>query len=178
MKKAIFIFLLAINITPAQANEVGGWVKVSASGAVISGTIVCTPDVCGDPNSPFSKDTLGAGESYVQIVQASSTGNVAGPSVPTETHNQTVTVKVNAETNLATIVRKSVEQVSPGIIVIKQEETNYNNEEFTPKTVAKEATIKVEETAVVEDPAFLNWLNLLNQWLFDLFTNFTLAWTL
>jgi hypothetical protein len=178
MKKAILIFLFAINITPAHANEIGGWVKVNANGAVISGTIVCTPDVCGDPNSEYSKDTLLPGESYVQIVRATSDGNVAGPNVPLENNNQIVTVKANAENNLATIVRKSVEEVSPGITVIKQQETTYDNEQSSAKIIAKEASIKIEQIVIKEDPSFLNWLNVLNQLLFDWLTNFTWAWDL
>jgi hypothetical protein len=177
MKKAIFIFLLALNITPAYANEVGGWVKVNASGAVVSGTIVCTPDVCGDPNSPFSKDTLAAGESYVQIVKANSAGNVAGPSEPTP--EQKVRVRVNTESNLGVLVATTVQEIAPGVNATTQKVTSYDNEEFTPTTITKETKIDIESpNTIKQDPAFLDWLNLIHQMFIDLFTNFTWAWDL
>jgi hypothetical protein len=80
VKKLIIILLAFANITPAVADQ-GGWVKVNANNQVVSGTIVCTPDVCGDANSPYSKGTLSAGERYVQVTKADTTGNVAGPNV-------------------------------------------------------------------------------------------------
>jgi len=101
MKKALIIFLLLLNITPAYADQ-GGWVKVDASGTIISGTIVCTPDVCGDVNSPYAKATLLPGERYVQITKADPvTNNVAGPNVVAPTPaNTTVVGKVNPVTNV------------------------------------------------------------------------------
>jgi len=61
------------------SDPCGGWVKIDASGLAISGAMVCTPSVCGDPNSLFSRLTLNAGEQYVQQTVADPvTGNVVG----------------------------------------------------------------------------------------------------
>ena len=57
----------------------GGWVKINADGLVISGASVCTPSVCGDSNSVFSRLTLKDGEQWVQQTVADPvTGNVTG----------------------------------------------------------------------------------------------------
>ena len=178
MKKAILIFLLAINITPAYADQ-GGWVMVDASGNVISGTIVCTPDVCGDVNSPYAKATLLPGQRYVQITKADQTGNVAGPNVVAQTApNQTVTAKVDPVTNVATVTTKTVEPLAPGVKVTKETNTTYSVEEPTTTSV-KAPVIEIKEPEVVkEDPAFLDWLNLVHQMFMELFTNFTWAWDL
>ena len=49
-----------------ESDPCGGWVKIDASGLAISGGVICTPSVCGDPNSSFSRNTLNAGEEWVQ----------------------------------------------------------------------------------------------------------------
>ena len=57
----------------------GGWVVIDENGTVVSGAQVCTPSVCGDPNSAFSKAVLKPGQRYVQQTYADpNTGNVAG----------------------------------------------------------------------------------------------------
>ena len=179
MKKAILIFLLAINITPAHADQ-GGWVMVDASGKVISGTIVCTPDVCGDVNSPYAKATLQPGQRYVQITKADQTGNVAGPNVVAQTApNQSVSAKVDPVTNVATVTTKTVEPLAPGVSVTKETETTYAVQQPAPVTTVKAPVIEIKEPeAVKEDPAFLDWLDLIHQMFMDLFTNFTWAWDL
>lgn len=179
MKKAILIFLLLGNITPAYADQ-GGWVMVDASGKVISGTIVCTPDVCGDVNSPYAKATLQPGQRYVQITKADQTGNVAGPNVVAQTApNQTVSAKVDPVTNVATVTTKSVEPLAPRVTVVKETETTYAVEQPAPVTTVKAPVLEIEEPeTVVEDPAFLEWLDLVHQMFMDLFTNFTWAWDL
>jgi hypothetical protein len=180
MKKAILIFLLAINITPAHANEVGGWVKVNASGAIISGTSVCTPDVCGDVNSSFSKLTLLPGERWVQITKADTTGNVAGPNVVAQTApNQTVSAKVDPVTNVATVTTKTVEPLAPRVTVVKETETTYAVEQPVPVTTVKAPVIEIKEPETIkEDPAFVDWLALIHDFFQKLFTNFTWAWDL
>jgi hypothetical protein len=179
MKKAILIFLLLGNITPAHADQ-GGWVMVDAGGNVISGTIVCTPDVCGDPNSPYAKATLQPGQRYVQITKADQTGNVAGPNVVAQTApNQTVSAKVDPVTNVATVTTKTVEPLAPRVTVTKETETTYAVEQPVPVTTVKAPVIEVKEPETIkEDPAFLNWLDLIHQMFMDLFTNFTWAWDL
>jgi hypothetical protein len=177
MKKAILIFLLLGNITPAYADQ-GGWVMVDASGKVISGTIVCTPDVCGDPNSPYAKATLQPGQRYVQITKADATGNVAGPNVVAQTApNQTVSAKVDPVTNVATVTTTTVEPLAPRVTVIKEAETIYAVEQPVPITTVKAPVIEiVEPETIKEDPAFLDWLDLINQMFMALFANFSWAW--
>ena len=77
-KKIILGLLIALFPATAQADENGGWVKVDASGVVISQGIVCTQAVCGDPGNDFGKATLQAGQRWVQQTLADPvTGNVA-----------------------------------------------------------------------------------------------------
>ena len=177
MKKAILIFLLLGNITPAHADP-GGWVMVDASGKVISGTIVCTPDVCGDPNSPYSKATLQPGQRYVQITKADETGNVAGPNVTVQTvPNQITSAKVDPVTNVFTMTTTKVEPLAPRVTVVKEIETIYTVEKTTPLTTVKTPVIEIKEPETIkEDPAFIDWLALLNQMFMTLFVNFTWTW--
>ncbi len=56
------------NMTCEPSDPCGGWVKVDASGAVISSAVVCNPSTCGDANSWFSQQTLKNGEQWVQQV--------------------------------------------------------------------------------------------------------------
>jgi hypothetical protein len=177
MKKAILIFFLLANITPAYADQ-GGWVMVDASGKVISGTIVCTPDVCGDPNSPYAKATLQPGQRYVQITKKDETGNVTGPNVVAEpSPNQTVSAKVDPVTNVATVTTTIVEPLAPRVTVIKETETTYAVEQPVPVTTVKAPVIEiVEPETIKEDPAFLDWLDLINQMFMALFANFSWAW--
>jgi hypothetical protein len=177
MKKAIFIFLLLVNITPAHSDE-GGWLKVDANGKVISGTMVCTPEVCGDVNSSFAKLTLLPGQRYVQITKADQTGNVAGPNVVAQTApNQTVSAKVDPVTNVATVTTKTVEPLAPKVVVIKETQTTYAVEQPAPITTIKAPVIEVQEPETIkEDPAFIDWLKLINQMFVTLFVNFTWAW--
>jgi hypothetical protein len=179
MKKAILIFLLLANITPAYADQ-GGWVMVDAGGNVISGTIVCTPDVCGDPNSPYAKATLQSGQRYVQITKADTTGNVAGPNVVAQTApNETVSAKVDPETNVATVTTTIVEPLAPRVTVVKETETTYAVGQPTPVTTVKIPVIEIENPETIkEDPEFIDWLALLNNLFQKLFVNFTWAWDL
>jgi hypothetical protein len=179
MKKAILIFLLLGNITPAHADQ-GGWVMVDAGGKVISGTIVCTPDVCGDVNSPYAKATLQPGQRYVQITKADATGNVAGPNVVAQTApNQTVSAKVDPVTNVATVTTTIVEPLAPRVTVLKETQTTYAVEQPTPVTIVKAPVIEiVEPETIKEDPVFLDWLAMINQLFQKLFINFTLVWEL
>jgi hypothetical protein len=180
MKKAILIFLLLGNITPAYAEEVGGWVKVNASGAIISGTSVCTPDVCGDVNSSFSQLTLLPGERWVQITKADTTGNVAGPNVVAPTApNQTISAKVDPVTNVATITTKTVEPLAPRVTVVKETETTYAVQQPLPVITIKTPVIEIKEPETIkEDPAFIDWLAFINDLFQKLFVNFTWAWDL
>jgi hypothetical protein len=177
MKKAILIFLLLGNITPAHADQ-GGWVMVDANNKVISGTIVCTPDVCGDPNSPYAKATLQPGQRYVQITKADQTGNVAGPNVVAQTApNQTISAKVDPVTNVATVTTTTVDPLAPRVTVIKETETTYAVEQPAPVTTVKTPVIEIKEPETIkEDPEFIEWLDLINQMFMALFANFSWTW--
>jgi hypothetical protein len=177
MKKAILIFLLLGNITPAYADQ-GGWVMVDANNKVISGTIVCTPDVCGDPNSPYAKATLQPGQRYVQITKADQTGNVAGPNVVAQTApNQTVSAKVNPLTNVATVTTTTVDPLAPRVTVVKETETTYAVEQPAPVTTVKTPVIEIKEPETIkEDPEFIEWLDLINKMFMALFANFSWTW--
>jgi len=179
MKKAILIFLLLGNITPAYADQ-GGWVMVDASGKVISGTIVCTPDVCGDANSPYAKATLLPGQRYVQILKADISGNVAGPNVVVETTpNYSISAKVDPVTDIATVTTKTVEPLAPRVTVTKETETIYAVQQPLPVIKIKAPVIEIEEPETIkEDPAFIDWFSLISNLFQKLFTNFTWAWDL
>lgn len=178
MKKVILIFLLALNITPAHAEQ-GGWVKVSAEGKIISGTLVCTPDVCGDVNSVFSKLTLQPGERYVQVTKADATGAVTGPNVLAMPTNHSVSATVNPNTDVATIKTTITEPLAPSVTVVRKIETVYEVEKSAPVTTIKEPVIEiVEPETIKENLEFINWLNLLNDLFQKLFVNFTLVWEL
>ena len=82
----------------------GGWVVVDADGTVVSGAQVCTPSVCGDPNSSFSKSVLKPGQHYVQQTYADpNTGNVAGIG----NNNPGTVLTYNNTTQVFTVTRES-----------------------------------------------------------------------
>jgi hypothetical protein len=140
MKKAILIFLLLANITPAYAEDVAGYVKVDSSGNQIGQVIVCTASVCGDNNSVFAKMTLQPGERYVIQSKADNNGNVAGINPTPDTQ-----LKVNVDTNQFTVVRTA--EITP---VVKKEVTPVANTEPTQPSVIYEpvTTLKVKTTTV------------------------------
>ena len=143
MKKAILIFLLLANITPAYAEDVAGYVKIDAQGNQIGQVIVCTPSVCGDSNSVFSKMTLQPGESYAIQSKADTNGNVAGINPTPETQ-----LKVDVATNQFTVVRTA--EITP---VVKKVEVapvaSTTTEPVEPKvTYTPVTTLKVKTTTV------------------------------
>jgi hypothetical protein len=115
--KKLAIALILLTATPATANDQGAWVKVDANGNAIGGAIVCTPDVCGDSNSPYAKATLQPGEKYVLQTKADTNGNVAGIGA-----QQNAEVKVNLQTNEWTIKQTEVVEV-PRVSVTNTEPT-------------------------------------------------------
>ena len=142
MKKAILIFLLLGNITPAYAEDVAGWVKVDSSGNQIGQVIVCTPSVCGDSNSTYSKMTLLPGEQYVIQSKADTKGNVAGLNPTPETQ-----LKVDVATNQFTVVRTA--EITPVIKKVEVAPVVTTTEPVEP-TVTYEpvTTLKVKTTTV------------------------------
>jgi hypothetical protein len=143
MKKAILIFLLLGNITPAYAEDVAGWVKVDSSGNQIGQVIVCTPSVCGDSNSTYSKMTLLPGEQYVIQSKTDNKGNVAGINPTPETQ-----LKVDVKTNEFTMV--TTQQITP---VVKKEIVPtvqaQSTEETQPTVVDEPVTTMTVKTTTV-----------------------------
>jgi hypothetical protein len=128
------------NITPAHAEEVAGWVKVDSSGNQIGQVIVCTPSVCGDSNSAYSKMTLQPGEQYVIQSKADSKGNVAGINPTPETQ-----LKVDVTTNQFTIVR--TQEITP---VVKKETVAIAPVEQTQPTQPTEPTVTYEPVTTMK----------------------------
>jgi hypothetical protein len=153
MKKAILIFLLLANITPAYAEEVAGWVKVDSSGNQIGQVIVCTPSVCGDSNSAYSKMTLQPGEQYVIQSKADSKGNVAGINPTPETQ-----LKVDVVSNQFTIVRTQeitpvVKKETVAVAPVEQTQPTEPTVTYEPVTTMKVKTTTVETfNPITEQP--------------------------
>ena len=157
MKKIILGVVLSLISTHAWANETtaqGAWVKVDANGNAVGGAIVCSPDVCGDSNSPYAKATLGAGEQYVLQAKADPvTNNVAGIG----NNNLNTQVQVNIPTQEWTITRTHTVTPEVPIIINNQEVISYTvqtKEKFTvdtaPWVAPKEPVINViSDTATV-----------------------------
>ena len=173
MKRLIIILLALTNITPAVADQ-GGWVKVNADNQVISGTMVCTPDVCGDPNSTYSQITLSAGERYVQIASADTTGNVAGPNVvaPT-TANEVVVGRIDPLTGVMTVTTTTEEPFAPGVTVVRESETKFSKNEPAIITNYKELVLKIESVEILrKNERFIEWLNTIRKILKKLYPDF------
>jgi hypothetical protein len=175
MKKLIVILLAFTNITPAVADQ-GGWVKVNASNQVVSGTIVCTSDVCGDVNSPYSKGTLSDGERYVQISKAEITGNVVGPNVVAPTApNEVVVGRVDPVSEVMTVTRTVEETFAPGVTVIKESETKFSVNGPTNVSTEKESVLKIQDPETLrQDPKFIEWIATIRKILERLFRD--LVW--
>ena len=133
------LFLLG-NVPAHASEETGAWVAVDADGNAVGQAIVCTPSVCGDVNSLYSKLTLNAGEKYVLQSKALSDGNVVGVGA-----NQGINfVKVNLQTNVWTT-----------------QQTNYQIDPITTKPVLDPITkekIKVGITVQQFTPNFAPWI--------------------
>jgi hypothetical protein len=173
VKKLIIIFLVFVNITPAVADQ-GGWVKVDANNQVISGTIVCTPDVCGDANSPYSQGTLSAGERYVQIARPDATNNVAGPNViaPT-TPNEVIVGRIDPVTEVMTVTKITEEPFAPGITVVRESNTRYSVNEPTIITTYKDLVLKIENNELLrENERFIEWIKTIRKILEKLYPDF------
>lgn len=175
MKAKLFaaLLLLITGVAPVSAND--AYIKVDANGKAIGGAIVCTADVCGDPNSTYSKLTLQPGERYVlQFKGDPVTGNVAG--IPATDPN--VTLKVNAQTNewtktttiplpepttvivnqapITVTAVQTEEKWNPTVVEVKATPTPTPTVTITPKptptptaTTTETATVTVVDTATV-----------------------------
>lgn len=175
MKAKLFAtsLLVIAGLTPASAND--AYIKVDANGKAIGGAIVCSADVCGDPNSVYSKLTLQPGERYVlQFKGDPVTGNVAG--IPATDPN--VTLKVNTQTNewtktttiplpepttvivnqapITVTAVQTEEKWNPTVVEVKPTPTPTPTVTITPKptptptaTTTETATVTVVDTTTV-----------------------------
>jgi hypothetical protein len=173
VKKLIIILLAFVNITPAVADQ-GGWVKVNANNQVVSGTIVCTPDVCGDANSPYSKGTLSAGERYVQVTKADTTGNVAGPNVVAPTaSNEVVVGTIDPATQAMTVTRTVEEPFAPGVTVVRESNTRFSVNEPAIITTYKDLVLKIESSETLsKNERFIEWIKIVRKLLEKIYPDF------
>jgi len=160
--------------TPAYAEERGAWVKVNANGEAIGQAIVCTPSVCGNPNSLYNQLTLGANEQYVLQNPATPDGNVSGISA-----GPNYTVKVDLETKVWTITNKSeiIDPVSEEVIGIQTTQQKYDRtlQNLTETKVTNSPIINT--TTTVNNSTTINyyakimaeyqrWLDEINKWFY------------
>jgi hypothetical protein len=173
VKKLIIILLAFANITPAVADQ-GGWVKVNANNQVVSGTIVCTPDVCGDANSPYSKGTLSAGERYVQVTKADTTGNVAGPNVVAPSvPNEVVVGTIDPATQAMTVTRTVEEPFAPGVTVVRESNTRFSVNEPAIITTYKDLVLKIENSETLsKNERFIEWIKIVRKLLEKIYPDF------
>jgi hypothetical protein len=157
MKKAILIFLLLGNITPAYADN---YQLVNADGSV-ENTIVCTVEVCGDPNSLYSILTLKLGQKYVRAD--------ANPVIAKETQPYEIVTKIN-EDNTLQIQHVEPIKVTDDTRVLKITERQFDpqtsimTQPVSPPVVA--TTIEIDKKVETTIPEVLNelelwWSNLL-----------------
>lgn len=131
--------LLLIGIGKAKADV---YVKVDAQGNAIGGAIVCDAGTCGDPNSLYSKLTLGDGERYV--LQGYGTTGIGN-------NNPDTQVKVDIPTNTWTVTTPT----STTTFVPQPEEPKQT---YTPTpaptpnvTTVETSTVTIESTTVTTD---------------------------
>lgn len=173
MKKLIIILLAFTSITPAVANQ-GGWVKVNSNNEVISGTIVCSPDVCGNTSSPYSQGTLSAGERYVEITKPDTTGNVAGPNVVADYGpNAVVTGRIDPVTEIMIMTTKTEESFAPGVTVIRESDTIFSVNEPNIITIYKEIVLQIESVETLkQNEMFIDWIKIARKLLEKLYPDF------
>jgi hypothetical protein len=142
--------------TPAYAEETGAWVKVNANGEAIGQAIVCTPSVCGNPNSLYNQLTLGANEQYVLQNPATPDGNVSGVGAgqgPTS-------VKVDLETKVWTISNenKVIDPISKEVVGVQKIERTYD------RTLQKPIATKVIDSPIINTTTTVNNSTTINQY--------------
>ena len=184
MKKILIVIALtALSVTNAYAEETGAWVAVDSSGKVVSGAIVCTPSVCGNPNSAYAKSTLQEGQTYVLQAKADTNGNVAG--IGNNTPNTSVTV--DKATNTFTVTTKTEVPVTPTAVIKQQTVQTFNptvtdnglNESKNTLTQTTSVEVKVNISVTVTNelgsPIF-DWELFLADLFKDWLINFDALW--
>ena len=171
VKLLVAAFMIA-GITPVQANDQGAWVKVDASGNAVGQAIVCTPDVCGDSNSPFAVATLGSGERYVLQSKADSQGNVSGFG----NNSSHIEAKVEVRTNNWTVISSNQKsytkpQSNETITVTEKRVQTFNP--VTNPVASVEIIKEVKKVDPITTENF-DWVAWWNSWLLEF--NFAEFW--
>ena len=157
MKKAIFILLLALNITPAYADE---YSLIGVDGKVVN-TIACTVEVCGNPNSLYSVLTLKLGERYVRTDTSLN--------VQKETNPFQIVTQINDD-NTYQIKQVEPIKVTEDTRVVKETEREFNPETAimtqSENAPVVKATIEIDKKLETKTPEALSeleewWANLL-----------------
>ena len=131
--------LLLIGIDKSKADV---YVKVDAAGNAIGGAIVCDAGTCGDPNSLYSKLTLGEGERYVlQGYGTTGIGN-NNPDTQVKVDIETNTWTVTTPTNTTTFVPQPepTPTVTPHVTIVE-----------TPTVVESSTVITDTRTVTIND---------------------------
>ena len=161
--------------TPAYAEETGAWVKVNANGEAIGQAIVCTPSVCGNPNSLYNQLTLGANEQYVLQNPATPNGNVSGVGI----EQGATSVQLDFETKVWTITydNKVIDPTSQEIIGIEKSQQTYDRTLQNPIATTIIDSPIINTTTTVNNSTTINyyakimaeyqrWLDELNKWFY------------
>jgi predicted secreted Zn-dependent protease len=152
MKKAILIFLLLGNITPAHADV---YDLVNQDGS-IENRIECTVEVCGNLNSLYSLLTLKPGQKYVR--------NDPKPVIAKETQPYEVVSKINED---KTFEIKHVEpiMVTVDTRVLKETQRTFDSETrimTQPENApVVKATIEIDKKIETKTPQVVDELE---QW--------------
>jgi hypothetical protein len=158
MKKAILIFLLLGNITPAYADS---YLLVNADGS-IANKIVCTVEVCGNTNSLYSMMTLKPGQKYVREGENTTVAKETQPYEIVTKINTDNTYQINyvepVQVTEDTRVLKTTERTFDPVTAISTQPTN-------APVVA--ATIEIDKKVEAKTPEALDelelwWANLLS----------------
>jgi len=185
MKKFILTILLTIvGANGAYAEDVGGWVIVDSGGKVVSGVMVCTASVCGDPNSAVSKDLLKEGQTFVLQTKSDTNGNVAGIGA----NNPNTQVKVDVATNTFTVTTKTEVPVTPTAVIKQQTVQTFNptvtdnglNESKNTVTQTTSVEVKVNNSVTVTnepDSPIFDWELFLADLFKDWLINFDALWS-
>jgi hypothetical protein len=152
MKKAILIFLLLGNITPAYADS---YDLVNADGS-IENRIECTVEVCGNPNSLYSILTLKPGQKYVR--PGSNT------TVAKETQPYQIVTKINQD-NTYEIRQVEPIKVAEDVRVLKETVQNFDPQTSImtqpENSPVVKATIEIDKKVETKTPEVLDELE---QW--------------
>ena len=167
MKKAILIFLLAINITPAHADT---YELRNADGSV-ENRIECTVEICGNPNSLYSISTLKPGQMYVRTDPNATFAK--------ETHPYEIVIKKN-EDKTYQIHHVEPIQITEDVRVLKKTERQldpqFSSMPEKPNNPVTIATIEIDKKVETKTPEVIDELELWWANLLIVLTNLFAGW--